>query len=137
MAEKSFIGRGWKFPPTFDNYGKGVRMCSDEDDIKESIEIILGTTPGERVMQPDFGCHLKKLVFEVSGAKLNNEIKDMILYALLTFEPRIKDISIEILDDNSNNGTIFAQINYRIITTNTRHNIVYPFYFLEGTNIQD
>jgi len=89
------------------------------------------------VMQPDFGCHLKKLVFEVSGAKLNNEIKDMILYALLTFEPRIKDISIEILDDNSNNGTIFAQINYRIITTNTRHNIVYPFYFLEGTNIQD
>ena len=65
MAETTdFLGVGWAFPPAFDDLAKGVRMVSAETDIRQSLVILLGTIPGERVMQPDYGCDLRRLVFE-------------------------------------------------------------------------
>lgn len=132
---KSFLGTGWSFPPSFDKPNASVLMVSDAHDIEESIRIILSTLPGERIMLPDFGCNIHKLVFEVADARLSSEIHHVIYHALLEYEPRIKLVECVISDQTMESGVLYVLINYTIIATNTRHNMVYPFYYLEGTNI--
>ncbi|MBS0032279.1 GPW/gp25 family protein [Chitinophaga sp. 22321] len=132
---KSFLGTGWSFPPSFDKSAASVLMISDIEDIEESIRIILTTTPGERTMLPDFGCNIRKLVFEVADARFSGELNHVIYHALLEYEPRIKMIDCQVVDQTMEKGVAYVQINYIVIATNTRHNMVYPFYYLEGTNI--
>ena len=135
-TEKSFLGVGWKFPPSFDKTSNSILKSSGVADIEESILIILQTVPGERVMQPEFGCNINKLVFESMTTLIDAELHDMIYNALLIFEPRIKDIDTVIADKDFLSGIIKVNITYTIISTNTRHNIVFPFYLLEGTNVR-
>ena len=92
-ADRSFLGIGWDFPPTFDRSAGGVRMISDEPDIGSSLEILLSTDVGERVMQPRYGCDMHRLLFEPLDTTLRAYMKDLIWTAILYFEPRI------ILDD--------------------------------------
>ncbi|MFV0590825.1 MAG: GPW/gp25 family protein [Draconibacterium sp.] len=134
MAEQhSFLGRGWAFPPSF-NYDMGTTVTvNDEEDIRQSIHIILGTIPGERIMFPAFGCPVRKFVFESNNPTRKTMLRDAVYDALLFNEPRIKIESIEIKDDTFENGILNLHINYTVIITNTRSNIVYPFYFKEGT----
>ncbi|CAL1518630.1 hypothetical protein MMC2321_02374 [Chitinophaga sp. MM2321] len=110
-------------------------MVSDAADIEESIRIILSTLPGERTMRPDFGCNIRKLVFEVADSRLTAELNHIIYHALLEYEPRIHFVSVTVIDHTGQEGVIYLQLTYGIIATNTRHNMVYPFYYLEGTNI--
>ena len=133
----SILGTGWSFPPTFNKFNNSVQMASDLQDIEESIRIILETFPGERVMQPEFGCLLKRLVFEKIDATLIQQINDTIGKALLHFEPRIKFINCEFLNSDDVNGVLNIGINFSVIITNTRHNIVYPFYINEGTDVPE
>lgn len=142
MSHQRFLGRGWSFPPAFNAYDKNVTMSEYEQDIEESLSILLSTSPGERIMQPDFGCGLKRLVFESIDESIKTKIKDLVERAILFFEPRIDVENVRVKDNNnqSNNtpvdqGVLFIQIEYRIRQTNSRSNIVYPFYFIEGTNI--
>lgn len=132
---KSFLGKGWSFPPVFDKLNLGVQMEENDKDIISSIRIILGTYPGERLMQPDFGCRLKRMNFENidDGALL--QIEDIISGALLKFEPRIRFENVELVEHNYNDGVIVLRLNYKIIITNSRHNLVFPYYMLEGTNL--
>lgn len=137
MADKneSFLGRGWAFPPAF-NYERGtLETVEDELDIKQSLGIILGTIPGERVMFPTFGCGIRQYVFEANSPTQISMLKDAIYDAILFNEPRIKLNKIEIEDDKQNYGLMHIKINYTVIITNTRSNMVYPFYFKEGTNL--
>jgi len=131
----SFLGTGWRFPPEFSRRGK-VHMVSAEEDIRESLRILLGTTPGERVMQPSFGCGLKRHVHEVINESTITILKDVIQRAILFFEPRVT--LDRILHDSGMEieGRLDFNIHYTIISTNTRHNIVYPFYLREGTDVQ-
>jgi len=133
----SFLGRGWTFPPTFNQYTHSVAMSSDLEDIEESIRIIINTFPGERIMQPEFGCYLKRLVFEKVDEELINRISDTVSKALLNFEPRIRFINIVLVDHDSFNGKMLFNLSYSLIITNTRHNIVFPFYLNEGTNVAE
>ncbi len=110
-------------------------MVSDIADIEESIRIILSTLPGERLMQPDFGCDIKQLVFEIVDSAMISELNHIIYHALLQYEPRVRFIDADVIDRSQDKGALYMQINYSIIATNTRHNMVYPFYYLEGTNI--
>jgi phage baseplate assembly protein W len=132
---KSFLGQGWSFPPDFSRVDNSVQMVSDIHDIEESIRIILGTIPGERIMQPEFGCDLKRLVFEKIDSTLLASLDHLIYHALLNFEPRITFINTEVLETNAPDGILYIRINFKVIITNSRHNIVFPFYLLEGTNI--
>lgn len=136
-TDKSFLGTGWAFPPQFDNNGS-VKRVTAEDDIRESLHILLSTTPGERVMQPSYGCDLKSQVFEEIDEEAATVIADLIKRAILFFEPRITveriSVDIENVEDQLN-GIIQIFITYTIRATNNRQNIVYPFYFAEGTNI--
>jgi len=130
----SFLGTGWHFPPEFSRRGQ-VSMVSAEEDIRQSLLILLGTTPGERVMQPTFGCGLKSQVYENINESTITILKDLIKRAILFFEPRVILHSIEIDQSSSYEGYLRIHLHYSIISTNTRHNIVYPFYFREGTDV--
>ncbi len=137
MKEKSdsFLGKGWAFPPEF-NFEMGTtEIVEDEKDIKQSLQIILGTIPGERVMFPTFGCGIRKFVFESNDPTQISMLKDAIYDAILFNEPRIKLEKIDIKDDTPVYGLIHIHITYTVIITNTRSNMVYPFYFKEGTNL--
>ena len=132
---KSFLGTGWSFPPVFNKSDHSVSMVSDINDIEESIRIILTTTPGERIMQPEFGCDLKRLVFEKIDSTLLASLDHLIYHALLNFEPRITFLSTEVLEQNDVNGLLNINIHFKVIITNSRHNIVFPYYLIEGTNV--
>lgn len=134
--DNSFLGRGWGFPPEFDPLTKAVRLVSDEDDIGESLWILLSTRPGERVMQPTYGCGLHALVFESLNERTVSDIRETVERAILFFEPRIRLNRIVIDTDQAHEGVLRIGIDYTVRTTNTRSNIVYPFYFREGTNVR-
>jgi hypothetical protein len=135
---KAFLGIGWSFPPEFHKHANtfGVKMVAEEEDIGESLRILLSTRPGERVMQPSYGCGLQAMVFETINESTITEIKDIIERAVLFFEPRIKleDIDVSIADPLE--GKLNIQLNYCVRKTNTRSNIVYPFYHLEGSQVR-
>ncbi|MCK5087977.1 MAG: GPW/gp25 family protein [Melioribacteraceae bacterium] len=135
IEEKSFLGTGWDFPPTFTSNGKLLSIISDEDDIRSSLEILLSTRIGERIMQPTYGCDLSKLLFEPIDASLVAYLKDLINDAILYHEPRIilNDVSVDAASDVE--GKVYITIDYTIATTNTRYNYVYPFYKNEASNI--
>jgi phage baseplate assembly protein W len=132
---QSFLGTGWSFPPGFSRADNSVTMVSDIADIEDSIRIILSTTPGERIMQPKFGCDLKRLAFEKIDSTLIASLEHLIYHALLEFEPRVTFISIEVPERDDLDGMLPIRINFKVISTNSRHNIVFPFYLIEGTNI--
>ena len=132
--DRSFLGTGWSFPPTFRRSTRSVEMLSDEYDIQSSLEILLSTRVGERVMQPKYGCNMEKLLFEPLDTTLQAYMKDLIRTAILYFEPRIILESIT-LEPVVNEGRININIEFTIATTNTRNNFVYPFYLNEGIEI--
>lgn len=134
--ERSFLGTGWRFPPRFSYHGRATEMISDEEDIKQSIFIILSTRKGERIRNPEFGCGIHDLVFESIDTALTYQVQDLIGSALLYFEPRIKVLEISVTTDGQVEGKLNISINYLIRTVNKRSNIVYPFYFLEGTDLR-
>lgn len=134
-ADNALLGVGWGFPPAFDARTKGAVMTAGEEDIEQSLRILLGTTPGERVMQPAYGCNLRRLVFEVINQSVLTHIKDSIERAILFFEPRIILELITIDDSDWVDGILRVDLEYTIITTNTRRNLVYPLYLAEGTSV--
>ena len=135
--DKAFLGIGWSFPPEFHKFADafGVKMVEEEEDIKESLRILLSTRPGERVMQPSFGCGLRAKVFDTINESTITEIKDIIERAILFFEPRITLEDIDVATEDALEGRLNIQLNYRVRKTNTRSNIVYPFYHLEGSQV--
>lgn len=132
---RSFLGTGWGFPPQFDMESGKVGMVSDDDDIRESLRILLATNPGERVMRPTFGCGLKARVFESITVANVTEIRDLVERAILFFEPRITVEGVEIKVEDPLGGLVLVNVSYTIRTTNTRSNMVYPFYIYEATNV--
>lgn len=136
MAEdNSFLGIGWGFPIRFDEINRDSIMVSKEQDIYESLKILLGTHPGERVMQPAFGCNLRQFAHEVPSSSLFTMIKEVIRDSILRFEARIDVEKIDIEHDGASDGVLYITVSYKIRQTNSRHNMVYPFYLLEGNNI--
>lgn len=133
MNSKSFLGTGWSFPPTFTS--NGLVTVSAEQDIYESLWILLSTTPGERVMQPAYGCGLKAHVFDNLDESSFAVMRDLVEKAILFFEPRITVENIEINDDGYLEGKVLLNIIYRVRSTNNRYNLVYPFYIHEASNV--
>lgn len=131
----SFLGTGWKFPPTFDNVNGNVEMVSDAEDIRESLHILLATRLGERLMLPEYGCNMNYLAFNTLDLTTVNFVRKQIRDAITKFEPRIDINKIDINTDDSIDGVLKIEIEFTIRSINTRSNIVYPFYILEGTNV--
>ena len=132
----SFLGTGWSFPPTFNNTAGLVEMTSDEADIQSSLQILLATRKGERVMQPDYGCNLDDMVFEPMTTTFKTYIRETIKTAILYYEARIDLNTIKIDDSRETEGVILIILEYTVRTTNSRFNFVYPYYKKEGTEIK-
>ena len=133
MSERfnSFLGTGWSFPPAFDRNSASVNMVSDEADINESLNILLSTSLGERVMQPKYGCNLVDYLFEPLSSSVIGFIKDRVENAILFYEPRIIAEKIEVTDDGSFDlieGKFVISVEYTIPGTNSRFNYVYDYY---------
>src|SRR5215467_5355869 len=119
----SFLGTGWGFPPEFSNQSQQVGMLSDEDDIHSSLQILLSTRQGERVMRPDYGCNLDELVFESLTTTFKTYIKDLISTAILYYEPRIDVNKIDLDDTGELEGRILISLDYTVRSTNSRYNM--------------
>lgn len=133
--EKSFLGRGWSFPPEFNRESRSVKMLENEDDIRSSLHILLNTRLGERIMVPEYGCNLDELMFNPLNLTLRTYVADLIKTAILYHEPRIdvKKISIDTADEL--NGVLMINIDYIIRSTNSRRNMVFPYYKEEGSEL--
>lgn len=130
------MGTGWGFPVEFSKKeGNSVRMVSLEEDIAESLRILLSTRPGERVLRPFFGINLEDMVFEPVEESLKTYIKDLITKAILYFEPRIDLVNIDILTEEVLEGRFKVELEYEIRSTNSRFNFVYDYYLREATII--
>jgi phage baseplate assembly protein W len=135
MAEdQSFLGTGWSFPPTFGAGGGTVEMVSGVDDIRQSLEVLLATRLGERVMQDEFGCDLTTVLFEEIDQGLINTLTSMISDAVLYHEPRIELDRLDISEDQAVDGLLLISLDYTVRNTNSRFNFVYPFYLNEATS---
>lgn len=134
MDEKTFLGTGWSFPPTFSPDEGTVEMVSNTLDILQSLKVLVSTLPGERILLPDYGCNLTPLVFENITAGLFTKIKDIISNAIIKCEPRINLIDVYFTEGNQE-GQLNIEIDYVIRTTNSRQNFVFPYYLNEGTYI--
>ncbi len=128
---KDFLGAGWKYPVKVD-IDRKIALSKYEDDIRESIRIILGTAKGERVMRPDFGCGIHELVFAPINATTITQVENNVREALVKYEPRIDILRVEASSERSDEGKLLVSIDYVVRTTNTRFNMVYPFYMKEG-----
>lgn len=131
-----FLGQGWSFPPSFDLFAQSVEMTEKVLDIQKSLEVLLSTRVGERVMQPKYGCNMDELVFESLDTSTKTIIKDKIQTAILYFEPRIDVRKIEMNTENELEGVIILEIEYVVRATNSRFNFVYPYYRNEGTELE-
>lgn len=129
MAENDFLGVGWRYPVQTNPSG-GIARSRQEQKIRESIMIILGTAKGERLMRPTFGCDLNFLVFEPNNSATANLAAHYVEEALTLGEPRIQVDDVEVKNDNEN-GCLLIEVNYLIRATNSPQNLVYPFYLKE------
>lgn len=132
--DQRFLGKGWGFPVTFGNQSRAVTMAEAEDDVQQSLEILLSTHIGERVLNPTFGWKRDSLMFEPVGTSFAAYLTREIETAILFFEPRITLNTVNFESEPDLEGLVLIKIDYTIKTTNTRTNLVYPFYVTQATN---
>lgn len=126
----SFLGVGWSFPPSFRD--GAVALTSDEDDIRASLQVLFNTAPGERFLQPDYGIDMQSVMFEPMSTTLRTFLIDRIKTAILVHEPRIRVVGLQIDTPEPNDGAMQVLLEYEVRATNSRFNMVFPFYRTDG-----
>jgi phage baseplate assembly protein W len=136
MNYTSFLGTGWSFPPEFSPEIGEVLMTADEADIQASLQILLGTAPKERFMNPLYGLDMQEMLFEPMGTTTKTLLKDRIQHAILIYEPRILLVNLELDSSLELEGRINIILEYEIRATNSRFNLVYPFYTTDSNEVR-
>ena len=136
FTSNDFLGKGWSFPPSFNAQLKTVEITEKETDINRSLQILLTTTVGERIMEPKYGCNMEELLFEPLNTSTKTIIIDKIKTAILYFEPRIDAKSIILNTQNELEGEVLIEIEYEVRATNSRFNFVFPYYKKEGSELK-
>jgi hypothetical protein len=132
MSEKAFLGVGWKFPIEVDEVTGRIKTSSYEEDIAESIRIIIGTAKGERIMNREFGSNINQYMFQNFNYNVAVGMENCVKEALNVWEPRIINVEVKAEQDPSDNSKINIKISYVVRSTNNPYNLVYPFYLNEG-----
>ena len=131
VVEREFLGTGWRFPVRTDGRDD-VELSAGIDGIEEAIRIVLGTAKGERVMRPEFGCGIHDYAFTDVNATTMTLVETAVEEALVRWEPRIEVLDVDAARDAIDHGRLAISVDYRVRTSNTEHNLVYPFYLTEG-----
>ena len=130
LPTNDFRGTGWAFPV---RVGAGaIEAVSGDEDVCQSIHLILATAKGERVMRPDFGCGIHDLVFAAVNTQLIARVRREVEDALRTYEARIEVLRVAVATGGLAVGRLDVEIDFRVRTTNQTGNYVYPFYFREA-----
>jgi Bacteriophage baseplate protein W len=124
---RNFLGKGWKYPVEVDRAG-GIAMSELDESIRQSIHIILGTAPGERVMRPNFGCDIHDLVYAPNNLNTAALAAHYAVEALNKWEPRIEDVEAHADSSSDDANRLDITIKYKVRATNSSRNLVYPFY---------
>ncbi len=132
--DESFLGTGWSFPPRFTKGGAEVEMVSGHEDIHQSLMILFGTAHGERVMNDDYGCDLHGVQFEEINEGLINTLTSLVSDAILLHEPRVTLDQVDVSEDPKVDGLLRISIDYTVRSSNSRFNMVFPFYLAEATS---
>lgn len=130
----SFLGTGWSFPPSFS--GGRIKMSADEADIHESLQILFGTRAGERFLEPKYGLDMHELLFEPLSTTQRTFLIDRVRIAILIYEPRIKVVNLNIESPDPNRGTLNILLEYEVHATNSRFNLVFPFYNTDSNEVR-
>ena len=127
MNQFDFLGRGLKFPFSLQSASGGAAVSEEQEHIEESIRQILSTSPGERLMQPEFGSKLKSLVFEQDDEILADLLNYYITEAIHTWDKRviITDVAVDSSATNQDGNLVKVLISYQVITTQAEGNLVY------------
>jgi len=131
--EQAILGTGWSFPPTFSRADVSVVMVSGVDNVRQSLWVLFSTALGERVMLPDYGSQIWQMAFRSINTTLLTQLADMVSQAILYWEPRIDVVDISVTSDASDAGRVLIMVDYVVRRTNSRNNMVYPFYLREMT----
>ena len=131
-SESAFLGTGWSFPPAFGENGADVHTVFGVEDIEQSLAILFATRRGERVLQEDFGCDLSDFLFGEITPGLIGRLRSAVADAILHHEPRITLNEVEVSDTHARDGLLLIRIDYTVRATNSRYNMVYPFYLQEA-----
>ena len=134
--DTSFLGTGWGFPPEFSRESGEVVMTADEQDIEASLRILFGTAPGERFLQPRYGLDFREIQFEPMSTTLRTFLQDRVRTAILIHEPRIRLLALTIDSPDPGAGTLSVAVEYEVRTTNSRFNLVFPFYRTDGNELR-
>jgi phage baseplate assembly protein W len=124
---RNFLGKGWKYPVEVDRAG-GIAMSDLDESIRQSIHIILGTAPGERVMRPQFGCNIHDLVYAPNNLNTASLAAHFCIEALTKWEPRIEEVEATADPSPDSPNRLDISIKYKVRSTNNSRNLVYPFY---------
>ena len=127
MSATAFSGVGWQFPLALSPDGR-VTRTAESGSVRQSIWTILSTSPGERVMLPNFGCGIYDQVFSPAGGATYGQLREAVVQALVAWEPRIDVIGVDVSPSPDRNEVLLISIRYLLKTTNSRFNLVYPFY---------
>jgi phage baseplate assembly protein W len=129
---KDIIGRGWAFPPQIGPQGR-LALTHERSELEQAIKIILMTSPGQRVMRPNFGCRVHELVFAPSNNHTAAQARRYVEEALMMWEPRIDVNNVNVRPDLQNgNGRLLIEIEYQVKATHDQRSLVYPFYLIPG-----
>ena len=135
ISNTSFLGQGWSFPPHFDAGNKALALVRDEEDIRQSLYILLHTEPGERIMNPDYGCPLRQFVFEDMTLSVLTRLQNVVKRAITRWEPRVTNVVVTPGTQRAADGVLLLEIAYTVSALNSQNNLVFPFY-LRGTTQQ-
>lgn len=130
MADRDFLGKGWRFPVAVNLTG-GISSSQFEENVRESIFVVLGTAPGERVMRPDFGCRIHDLMFAPNNDETAARAEYYCEEALYKYEPRIDAVKCHAQPNRDEPNRLDIRITYQIVGQQTKKNLVYPFYLLK------
>ncbi len=123
------VGRGWVFPPRIDAQG-GLALTSERSELDQSIQIILTTAPGQRVMRTSFGCRLQELVFAPNNSHTAAQARRYVEEALGMWEPRINVLRVDARPDPENHSCLIIEIEYEVKSNHDQRSLVYPFYLI-------
>lgn len=131
MAGELSFDKAWKFSVRFNPYSRSIDTSEGDVDIKESLRILLSTAPGERFMEPEYGCDLSPLAFKRLNLSLETQMTNDIKRAIEIFEPRVDVKGVYLESEDSVEGCINIKIDYRVKLSNVEYSTVH-LYEWEG-----
>ena len=136
-SASGFLGTGWGFPPTFSAGGQQLAMVSDVEDIQQSLALLFATRPGERLMQESYGASLQEWLYAEVDQEFLSNVSTAIEEAVLLHEPRIELLDLDVMPHPQLSGAVLIRLDYQIPATNSRFNMVFPFFLNEATAVSN